>query len=654
MSNFILCLEILFVIAFFVIGIFKRTLIDRKTFWFSVPVFVIGLIIYSYAYFTTNGFYNVLSFAKCAGLSLGAFGLSIAENLLIPLFENDIIFKIDVYVYTIIAGTTMISSLIGFFKISIRNYISVFILKMKNADIVVGYNGDALTYCRNNKNSIIFIDSKTVKLTAEQKRDLFFEKIPFIYLPFNAKGLKSIKFLHGTTNVIIFDEDLSSTHVVCELLDGIKTSKNRQFSFSIEIPEESQAFVNDELSIRCNKNEYVKATTFDRYDLLARNFSLKHNLAKYLPDGFLEDALLKKDKQINVNFIGFGKTAYATMKSLIINNQFIVKDGEKYKCMPINYYLYDKDKKNLERPLFARIKNLYTNIYDLPLPDFPAIITPKDINVKSDFEEIKYLFDDNKDVFNYYFVSLQSDIENASVAKQISQIVSKNSLIFYNVDSKKEAILSLPNVLPYGFKDEILTHDTIVNDELGLLAELNHKGYLSLKGTNDKMDENIERRSNIQAYVNVGFKLNLIGLNYTKKEDAIGISKREFSEKYGEIVKDYGKYFVLNTRNALAYQEHLRWTTFYIVNGFRPLRFKEITFNGEKVVHKDLTNKKHACLLSFYDLDKLYKHELEVYKNNGCDKNIKDIETNSYDYAIMDGVYETLSQFGYKITKLTR
>ena len=230
MSFVIFILLILFILAYVLISIFNRSFLDKRTFVFSIPIFIIGLILYSYGYANVYQHYDFISFTNCLTATIKSFAFEFKSEFVEPLFANDILFKVDTYMFVLLAGSTLISSIIGLFKISIKNFFGILIRGLKGADIVVGFNQNAINYCINNKNSVLFINSKSVKLTSEQKKNLYVDKIAFIYLPLSAKHLNNLIVLKGSINVICFDDGKTGLHVIYDLLTQIKTNSNMKYN----------------------------------------------------------------------------------------------------------------------------------------------------------------------------------------------------------------------------------------------------------------------------------------------------------------------------------------------------------------------------------------------------------------------------------------
>lgn len=676
-SIIFLILLIVFFIAVAVVGMLTRTLISKKTFFFAVPIFLIvwGLYILGYRY--SRGFFDFTALLECFSASLKAFTFEIKRDYVAALIADDPIYKIDIYSAVVLSGTTLISSGLGFCKMFLVNVCRRLSRSLfRSPDIVVGFNDHALEYCRKNRGSILWIDPKVTKVTDAERRKLYYDGIAYFLLPFCGKNVKkAIAFTKETINFICFQENGERNAQIFEVLETLKTFDQKRLAWHVETDAEHAAFVGHQLAARCDgcKNS-VMATTFDIYELMARRFSARYNLARLLPRDFLENGAVKPDKEINVVMIGFGKTASAVFRSVVLNNQFVEVHEGKYRCKPIRFYLYDKEKRAFDRSLPAYIEHYADlcriadgDVNALPPFEMTAQIHHTVSDVRADVSaEFVQKFHPKANEFTVFFVCLDQTLENMSIAEQLSLLITKEQgAVFYNTDSAAETLgTKAPHVFPFGFKNEVLTHDHIVDDKRYGLAEFTNVLYHQKKKDGDVPFESLpvfERLSNIYHDINLTFKLNVLGFDTAPADAKNAVDQAAFFAVYDPQndrgqPPDYSRYQQLNTRNAMAYQEHLRWCMFYFVNGFRGMRLDEVTFNKKegKPVHKDLERKRHACLTSFEGLDRLHRAELELYRDCAPDRavTIEEIETYRYDLQLLDDVYGATKKGDFAIVPL--
>ena len=185
------------------------------------------------------------------------------------------------------------------------------------------------------KKTILWIDSTIIKLSKEDKLKLYQEGIIYIYTPFSAKKLLGVtRLVFKNVYVIAFHKNNEFLPAILKTLEELKPSK-KIIEFHVQAKSHELSFVNEQLTRRCIRKDNVMAVSFDYYELISRMFSLEHNLVKYLPEGYIKDGVVVDGKNINVVMLGFGKTAKAILKSIIVNNQFVeIVDG-KYQAKKI-------------------------------------------------------------------------------------------------------------------------------------------------------------------------------------------------------------------------------------------------------------------------------------------------------------------------------
>lgn len=428
-------------------------------------------------------------------------------------------------------------------------------------------------------------------------------------------------------------------------------------------------FVNKQLT-EARKNKEgdgdVVASAFDEYGLIGRNFSKEHNFAMYLPSDFINDGTLKENKHIHVVMLGFGKSAEAILQTTILNNQFIKIENDKYAVEPIQYHLYDTNesafkkeiisKFNSDKPKYIRPTN------SLPDIELTAKIECKVLNFPNDLLELPQ-YDEQND-FVFYFVSVGDPIDNLTLVNSLleNSINKKNSVIFYCADSKEEEMkFSIDaRIFPFGFKNDVLSKDNIVDDVYDDGAVKVNQAYNELNAKKQKFTtlDIIEKLSNFYSLMNVEFKLNLMGFTFKCKDSAKEVTKEDFIKEYGISGRQnkYEDYFALKTSNALIYQEHARWNMYYYMNGFNPMSLDEMKLtideNGD-CQHKDIEHKKHGCLTTHAGLDQLHRFEantkLEKNPNMSLEEALKEKESYRYDAMNLDNI---VTEFSNKIYKL--
>ena len=125
---------------------------------------------------------------------------------------------------------------------------------------------------------------------------------------------------------------------------------------------------------------------------------------------------------------------------------------------------------------------------------------------------------------------------------------------------------------------------------------------------------------------------------------------------------DYPFFFGKSTANVLAFIEHSRWNAYYLLSGYRPLPFNEFIWTrndkGKDVLqHKNTDNLRHACLTTYEGLDALiqYKYKTLQEASAAGEKEVGTVTLHAlssiyrYDYMVIDGMYDALTNLGYSI-----
>ena len=659
-GSIILVLELILIVNFVLMSYRNKVVFSKSNFLYFIPVLILTTVVYIIGQVYNNNSLDFFMVTDAIRYAMKAFTFELNKTFVDSAINDNLLFAAAFYICAVLGGLTLISSVIAVIKMTIVNTYRVTKRKISGADIVLGNDKNAFLYAKANPNTIIWIDSIEKKLSNEEKEKLFNNRIPYMYKPFNYKNINSyLSSKKEMYHIIIFNEtnNIRYTRYI-DLLTNENIDTESTVFLHIEAPNEYIDFVNNQMSKKAiNSNYKLVASCFNIHELIARNFVLNNTFMDYLNKDSLENGILKED--INVFFLGFGKVNYSLFNSCVLNNQFVGLKDNKLCNKLVNYYLYDSDEKAFNKELIAR---LHFDYYERKIDDNIAPLEKicnlefKKINIKSDIfiDEIESKMKGNS--HNIIFVSFSNGVENASFAEVLEHYFHKKNIhIYYNIDNKYDILpLEFSNKLtPYGFKSNILTHDVIANDSLSRLAMRVNKTYNKISVNKlvewEKLPI-IEKYSNVYSAINLRFKLQMLGFNYDDVLNKV-ISKEEYlnrlfegksNEEIDELRKygSYNEYFKVNLRTIMAYQEHLRWCVYYYLNNFDQMSSKDFIFSNNKVIIKDLDEKRHGCLTTYYGLDDLYKKMLEIYTENNVKKNILDIESYKYDYMVLDNLYE--------------
>jgi hypothetical protein len=637
---------------------------SKNTFLFFVPMFIIMFVLYLVGTFYKQGELFLYSYFECIGAALKSFVLEIKTEYVLKFLKESPLFSVTFYLAFCISGLTTIGSIISLFKRTIVNAFRVIKRLFNGCDIVLGVGNNSSLYLRNNKNCIVWLDEKTSK---EESSILFSSCIPYIKMPFSIKSFRLLAFRKNKTYHLIKFNDVSkkASYEYINMMSKINFYKNTEFFLHIEADREQFDIIQEEYIRKLIFSNNVHVSCFSKHEILARAFFTKYPLSKFIPNSFYNaNHTIQEEKNINVFLLGLGKVNKELLNMMIIDNQFVGIKNNKLINKNVNYYCYE----NKKEQLYCKETLRYNAEYFASLKQQTKISKPCElftfnIDVKSQecLSNIQKKL--NNDSINFIFVSIGNDYENADWANFISNLFSDdNIVVFCRVNNENVISSKNSKIIYYGDNNRVMTHDVIINDSLNYFSKNVNSIYNKLK-TSSSLDnyydiDVIEKYSNIYNALSVKFKLNLIGLDFVKAEESASISKETFMDIY-VISKpisysNYNDYFALETRNVLAFSEHLRWVAYYYSNDFKTMKEEEIKYNETKKTYefKDLINRKHACLVNYYDLDDLYKNIVNKGKEEHHNFSVSDIESYKYDYMVMDTIYDKMINHGYSIIRL--
>lgn len=659
-GSIVLILELV-LISFIVFYSYKNKIIfSKKNLMYFTPVFLICFTLYLTGVFYQDKTLNIFNIADSICYAIYSFAFRVDKDLVGLAVNDSLIFYVSFTIAILLSGLTMISTVLSLVKMNISNYFNVQKKKRNNADIVLGYNENSIEYVKRNPSSILWINANEVKINNDEKNKLFSKKITFINKSFDKNKVKSfLSNKKGNIHFIVFCENKDKIEYTkyIEIFTYEKIKTRAIVYLHIEAKNEYINFVNNQMSTKAiNSNYELIATCFNTHELLARRFIMNNTYLDHLPKDKIENGLLKDD--INVFFLGFGKTNFSMFKACLLNNQFVEEKDGKFYNKKVNYYLYDSTEEVFNNELLARLEmDYYKKKVDSKVSPIEKIcnLKTKKMNIKSSefINEVNGIINDKS--HNIFFVSFKEGVENASFAEVLGHYFKDKSIyIYYNVDSDLEVLDVGDNALEaFGFKNSILNHSIIANDSLADEARGVNKEYRDLNTQEmikwEKLPV-VEKYSNVYHSINMKFKLQIMGVNYqdylNKKLTKEEYEKILFEGKSNEVIfklkeySNYQDYFEINLRNALAFQEHLRWVCYYYVNNFDQMPTKDIRFENGKLITKNMIDKSHCCITTYYGLDTLHKKMVELYKEHGIEKTINDVETYKYDYMVFDNLFK--------------
>ncbi len=581
----------------------------------------------------------------------------------------------------------------------------------------------------NNKNNIAIYNSakKYTKfiignLSNQDCYNLYCHKINYLKNLVLEKNVK--KFINQAVNknldvtMVINTQDEESNLEICQVINQaikqiVDAKKNNIF-------KDLHVYVFGDMRYESIYNNLIASAYgcmhyLNKYQLIATNFIENYPLTSFMDEKAIdyETTLIKKDVDINVCMIGFGKTNQTIFLTSVANNQFLTTDGHHFSIKPVNYHIFDHEKaqnnKNLNHNYYRYQKEILEEIKDgilnkddfLPLPDLPSLekFYKMDINDNEFYKNIKNIICHNKKSVNFIIIAFGSDLENIDLAQKLvtkrKEWDINNLVIFTKVRNSfnKQTILNENNCYFFADeKDEVYNIDKIKGDIIYQMAKMRNAIYqLEYEITANNIDKTVdedtiiknnelsearwykeftpfERESNLYACLSMRLKLNLMGLDYCPKDqnNIPALSEEEYLNWYAQDdLPDFNFYhkniddkkiihyttnFKASKRTTLAIHEHYRWNSYVISKGFIPATKQMIL--EEKGADGRFTNGKNYQLRKHGNIttfEGLKMFSQMLAKRDNTSIDSKDVI--KYDYQLLDDAYWLLTKNGYKIIK---
>lgn len=669
----------IFVAFLFIVNVIKNNKKTIKLFFFFIISLMINYLIYIIPVLYLQEVDAVpinlfLEAIKTLIYSIQVFVFNVHFTNYIETFAyNFPIFSVNFTIGISLAIGLTITAAINVLKETIINYYRKWkALNKSSCDIVFGIGDIELNYIKSSSNCVIWLEDESKNIV----NDLIEQGYIVINKKLTLDILKSKLFNDlSEYHLVIFNDKQSDKFIkYIELINSyIKEEDKRNFFLHIETNYDKIETIRREL-IQSNDIE-SNVFLFGRNELTVRNLIDEHPLVKYLPNDFiLDNTCIKSDKKINVFIIGFGWLNKELYRQLLLNNQFVSIKDDKFVSHLVNYIIIDTNPKVEKDNILNKINYKLNKIEEHPtikklepLANSKCIIS--DLDSFETIEMIKETLNDENS-YNFIFVGCGGDYQNIELSSKLSfelfdydnyhlfTRVTSSSLIYDHQNTK---------VTYYGEHNKVLTHDVIINEKLINCAKRINSTYNLVKSKKRSKEwerlDFVEMYNNIYAMLSVRTKLNLLGYDYVDNTSAVNkVSKEEFLNHYfeGNIPNINEKnmydapkdYFEITRRNALIYQEHLRWSAFFLLNGYSPMPISKIKVLGEnKIYRKDYERKLHASLVHYYSLK-----DLTDYYKKLCDENNVSFYTSLedlyyYDCTTLEMSYDVLELEGYKVIK---
>ena len=578
----------------------------------------------------------------------------------------------------------------------------------KEHDVILDFNEKFLfNYSRTFKNLLIW-----TKVRKEEFRDMR-TKLPINNAFFDRKSL--MHYLRYCKNRVNFISISTDETLIMQRLAVFATAYNenpklfKNTYFYISASDQSVDLYTEIVDASEFKSHII---LYSRYNNFGNKFISEHPVSEFLTEEEIDykTGCLKDDVSIDTFYIGFGKYNQEILLQELIHTNFFKVNSKTntFEAYKVQNHLFDIEPIVVDTfsksPVGLLMKQKEGEHYKIIKHD------QIDINASSFFKDIDEIVDVSKETKNCYvfYVCCGNDATNIEIALDIKnrylhkvhkmviycRVRTRLSIPLYDLDSPevKEKYRGIHFI---GHNSMIDNHQVIVNKSLESLAINKNAKYNQRMSGRDIASENlqswltlpsIKRYNNASVYLNLRFKLHLIGLDCCDHTDK-GISKDEFIkhylggiDNYKEVFEQllkyrYEDYYVLNPinnpRNLLAIAEHDRWNAYFLSNGYARMDFDKIQYlydpntNILTVIKDDPILKLHACLCSFEELNNY--HQYNAKKIRELNKKIKEdnpdlnvdltelsnykslIDTYYFDYDSFDEIYDVLSDNGYSI-----
>ena len=595
---FFIIISFLFSILLLINNFFDR---KKKRYLISVPIAVVGLLIYSYAYYRLGdkdvGSLSIsliksvsATFKMFAGYSL----LSDAD-LQKVYTQHSILITFIYYLIHILAFTITISTIIlATCKRYVYKIYKIIKLLRPSGDIYIFYKYNETTKelltqlsKKCNKNTIIILDNEKVEHIEDVFNDLVWDKSYLILSESIDSDLCKIltNGLYKNKHIKLFaiNDDIYINYYFAKKVFETIYNKTHN-SISLTIISDDQI----DLSKLQENNGFDYVRSFNKKDIIARSLVKEYSPCNYVE---FEDCKAKDNESFNCLIIGFGELGQKILKRLFAYGQFV---NCKFNCDIIDEN-YDN--------VCAEFESEFDFVLDDSISKNYSFITDNvnirhsSINARSKvfYEFITKIVKS----IDYIVVSTSSNKTNNEIVKNLLYLKNKFDNIDYDVfDCLDDRIY----VYQHGLERiELSIFNHILDDSIDMSGKLINYAYtlsnsedISKIGNMDYAMPEIYGKWNRCNSYNKNSSINAAEFYQT----IIKVIGKEESCNYNEII-DYICNLSKKQKDYLGQLEHNRWSAFMLLEGYRYNNFG----------HKNDKKKLHACLIPYEKLDDLDKIE---------------------------------------------
>ena len=309
------------------------------------------------------------------------------------------------------------------------------------------------------------------------------------------------------------------------------------------------------------------------------------------------------ERGFTVMILGFDRTGQQALLRLMMNGQFLTRDGSRMRAVVV-----DRETKHL-RKRFEHCHPSLNLCCDMKFLDY-------DVRNEAFFN----LLDEGGDV-DYIVVALNSNDANKQVALDIRRSYQRKgatALPVIAVSEKNEGVHEAEygdGIFVFGCREAIYKDSVIIREETDRRAKAVNEAYREMYHGGEPWHglDWFTQESNRAAADFIPAMLRLAN----NMDEPTAIAKGTLAPKGSELAEN------------LAQTEHLRWNAFHAAMGFRAIAPKEMRLRFENpkdtapplvYARKCVKERLHACLVPWNELDNLSTAYNDLERQSGKDK----------------------------------
>lgn len=574
-----------------------RHIYDKIKIPLAIFTVIAGLILYTIGYIQTDSSDQFGIFSAAFRALFSTCRIFILESDFSDLNENVInngVYTFALSLVHVLGSLLTIMTILSAFGIKFISRLKLFFGNSQQTYVFLGFNEESLNLIKSLKNggkSRCFIVVESLQ-DGEEDGDLLLKlrEDRFILIDTVWQDLTSIKKIHIPKRLLnrelhIFAlsvDEGKNARTILTLLKQVQMDRmnEEKIKFYVNTSDESAEKYFE--IINKEKNTDFEVKTFSIPDITARQLFETYPIHDYLP---LDTESAKALSGFTIFIAGLGSVGIEVLRKSIYLGQFeggdyraIITDGEMNKKKG---YLFNK---------YPGLKNNYK------IENYEAM---------PGSEEFYQTLGNNINTINYIVIALGNDKLNIEAAIEIQRLVNryrtdKNPIIAVHIKDNEdyehlEKSALLPDVRFFGRCSDIFTENIIVNEIMDSMARkmnaLYNRLYNVEPADNWRDLDVFTKESNRSAASNITTKLRLLNLEMREKTDEENRTPVNLSE-----------YLTGERFENLSKQEHLRWNAFHFASGWVTWILDQ---TGDAQKAKDIKNRRHACLVSWEELEEV-------------------------------------------------